>query len=67
MGRQRHSLRESGLRDEVDAAGASASAEVLTATDEELSQPLIQVIISIYLSYLVIFQKNNWPDLAIHT
>ena len=68
MGHQRRSLRESGLReDEVDAAGASGSAEVLTATDEELSRPLIQVIISIYFSYLVIFQKNNWPDLAIHT
>ena len=49
MGRQRCSLRESGLReDEVDAPGASGSVEVLTATDEELSRPLIQVTISIF-------------------
>ena len=49
MGRQRRSLRESGLReDEVDAPGASGSVEVLTSTDEELSRPLIQVIISTF-------------------
>ena len=67
MGRQRLSLLESGLReDEVDAPAANGSVEVLTATDEELSRLLIQVVISIF-SYLVIFQKNNGPDLAIHT
>ena len=57
MGRRQRSLRHSGLRqDEVDGAGTSGSAQVLTATDEELSRPLIQVVISIF-SYLVIFQK----------
>ena len=45
-----------GRQDEVDGAGVSGSAVVLTATDEELSRPLIQVVISIF-SYLVIFQK----------
>ena len=46
MGRQRRSLRESGLReDEVDAPAANGSVEVLTATDEELSRLLIQVVI----------------------
>ena len=57
MGRQRRSRRHSGLRqDEVDGAGASGSAQVLTTTDEELNRPLIQVVISIF-SYLIIFQK----------
>ena len=57
MGRQRRSPRHSGLRqDEVDGAGASGSAQVLTTTDKELNGPLIQVVISIF-SYLIIFQK----------
>ena len=59
MGRQRRSLRESGLReDEVDAPAVNGSVEVLTATDEELSRPLIQVVISILFFILGHFSEK---------
>ena len=67
MRHRQRSVRHSGLRqDEVDGAGASGSAQVLTATDEELSRPLIQVV-HFHIFILSNFSENNGrPDLAIH-